>query len=266
MAKDGLPRSDFYVYVIFRPNGMPCYVGKGQKDRWKHHAKRTHSRRLAGIYAQAGGDLPVVKVREHLTEVQAIEAEVLLITVIGRGEAGPLVNLTDGGEGLSGYDPPEAHRAKIRLALLGRKRPLEVCAAVSFAAQNRSEEWRSKQRAGKLGKPLGEARCAALRAAWLRRNPGLAERVVKVKLNPEERSAKQSERNLGNQYGLGNKRTPEGQAAVTNSVIESNRRRNKTGKPTVHKGPQPWLDEGLSRSAWYRKRANARDGGGEANS
>jgi hypothetical protein len=98
---------DFYVYVIFRPDGTPCYVGKGRRNRWVVHALKTKNtnRHLGAIYAAAGGVLPIVKVREGLTDIQALETEVTLIKAIGRQRhGGPLVNFTDGGEGHAGYE------------------------------------------------------------------------------------------------------------------------------------------------------------------
>src|ERR1700732_3623 len=95
----------FYVYLLFRINGTPCYVGKGKDDRWNDHerSKRFKNNFLKGIVAEAkvaGLDLPKVKIQEGLTEEAAHELECLLIKVIGRRNigTGPLVNLTDGGE------------------------------------------------------------------------------------------------------------------------------------------------------------------------
>ena len=281
MAKDTLPRSDFYVYVIFRPNGVPCYVGKGQKDRWLHHAKKCHNRHLASIYAQAGGSLPLVKVREGLSEFHALQTEVALISAIGRGSSGPLVNLTDGGDGVSGYDPPESHRAKTRAALIGRKRPDSIGEAVKRAWLDITPERRANMSAAQKGKVASLeqrlnqslahlARCgktledvAAKQGKLTKFQRGILNRPVKTR---EELSEALRIRNAGNHYGIGNKRSAEGQVIVTQSVTESNRRRNKTGRLTIHKGPKPWMDEGMSRTSWYRKRANARDGGSEANS
>lgn len=110
----------FYVYVLFRPNGIPCYVGKGKNARWIAHERAgcNHSNKhLARIIVNAGGALPKIKVREGLTEAEAIETEIALIAAIGRGNYGPLVNLTNGGDGISGFIQTraqhEAHLAKM---------------------------------------------------------------------------------------------------------------------------------------------------------
>jgi hypothetical protein len=48
------------------------------------------------------GSLPCVIIRSDLLETEAFEIEIALIAAIGREPNGPLVNLTAGGEGLSG--------------------------------------------------------------------------------------------------------------------------------------------------------------------
>lgn len=85
-------RCDFYVYVIFRPDGRPAYVGKGRGKRWTLHAKGSSNKSLKAIYIAAGGDLPIVKVREGLTEEDAHYTEMRLIVAIGRADldGGPL--------------------------------------------------------------------------------------------------------------------------------------------------------------------------------
>jgi hypothetical protein len=100
--------------VIFRPNGEPCYVGKGRGNRWQQHASGARNPNLRHIYTNAGGDLPVIKVREFLSVAEASETEIALIAAIGRKSyGGPLVNLTDGGDGPSGFSHSEAMKRKV---------------------------------------------------------------------------------------------------------------------------------------------------------
>ena len=152
----------FYVYVIFRLNGIPCYVGKGKGGRWMQHIRRSCNIHLTRIYRQSGNDLPIVKVREHLTNLEACATEVALIGAIGRADLGrgPLVNLSDGGDG-TGRRHADTTLQKLRSIAKGR-------------------------------------------------------------------SKAQSERNKGNKYGIGNKRSPEGQARVAASVIKTNSTRQVT--------------------------------------
>lgn len=86
-----------YVYIVFRPNGIPCYVGKGTGDRFKrHNRKNAHLRNIANA---ADGELPVVIIRDGLNNSDAYDLEKELIEIIGREPCGPLVNKSDGGKG-----------------------------------------------------------------------------------------------------------------------------------------------------------------------
>lgn len=99
----------FYVYAMFRPDGTPCYVGKGRG--WRHVKKTSRSRHLLSIMNANGGRLPTEKILEGLTESQAFDLEAVLIRLIGREtNGGPLVNQTDGGDGVSGM----RHSAEVR--------------------------------------------------------------------------------------------------------------------------------------------------------
>jgi hypothetical protein len=110
-----------YVYVIFRLDGSPCYVGKGCGKRWKLHAKNARNPHLRNIYQSAGGDLPIIKVREGLSHDKACDTEVALIKAIGRkGNGGPLTNMTDGGDGVRGHIYTEELREKRRIQVSER--------------------------------------------------------------------------------------------------------------------------------------------------
>lgn len=128
MADPTLPqaRCDFYVYVIFRLDGRPCYVGKGHGRRWKDHDRGATNPYLRRIIAQSDGPLPITKVREGLPEAEALATEIALIAAIGRViNGGPLVNLTDGGEGSSGYQHKPESKGKTSAALRGRPKSPE---------------------------------------------------------------------------------------------------------------------------------------------
>lgn len=163
--------------MLFRINGIPCYVGKGRGNRWERHQGRAKNsnRHLGSIIDQgraAGKELPRIKVAEDLTEESAFELERLLIGCLGRGDAGPLVNLTDGGDGPSGYKPSaelirrqvEARRGKLHppgsnerrsAGLKGKAKSLEHAAAVGAAHKGK------KKASGWWSTPEGRAKQAA---------------------------------------------------------------------------------------------------------
>ena len=123
----------WYIYVLFRLNGIPCYVGLGKGDRIDHHEKDAKrgvcgNSRLQNIIRKSGGSIPKIVIRDNLTLTEARQLEILFIQIIGRDDlnCGPLVNFTNGGESTQGYIVPkdviEKRAAKIR----GKKQSPEV--------------------------------------------------------------------------------------------------------------------------------------------
>jgi hypothetical protein len=98
----------FYCYALLRPDGTPFYVGKGFGKRFRAHAEaarrgeRSHKANIIRKIIREGGEVGYMFFAENLTEMQANVKEVEMISTIGRKPNGPLVNLTDGGEGVSG--------------------------------------------------------------------------------------------------------------------------------------------------------------------
>jgi hypothetical protein len=138
-------RRIFYIYVVFRKSGVPCYIGKGKGNRWKNHLSKSHNRHLRRIVAKEG-NIPIVVIRSGLTETEAFEIEIALIKAIGRQiHGGPLVNQTDGGEGVSGFKMPPSALKKLSARMTGKKVRL---------GYKTSDETKAKQRSLKLDVPL----------------------------------------------------------------------------------------------------------------
>ena len=160
MVDNTLPqeRRIFYVYVIFRLNGVPCYVGKGKGNRWKHHHKKAYNPHLRRIYEHANGELPIVKVREYLTNAEAIDTEIAIIAAIGRelDGSGPLVNITLGGDGLTGWVPSPETRAKIGKGNSGKTASAATRLLMSLASKGRpkTEDHKRKIGAAQKGKVI----------------------------------------------------------------------------------------------------------------
>jgi hypothetical protein len=155
----------FYVYALFRENGVPFYIGKGQGDRWlvhEYHARATKRRdarcSIIRRMQSAGRDVPKIKLHEGLTEATACAYEIALIAAIGRDNVGPLVNLTDGGEGKSGWVTSPETRAKIGAANRGRIRTPEAIekTAVKLRGRKLTPEHIEKVAAAKRGRKQPE--------------------------------------------------------------------------------------------------------------
>ena len=91
----------FYTYLWLRQDGTPYYVGKGTGNRafWRHGRKG----------AKPPNDASRVLIQEFVSEQDALFAETFLISYYGRKDLGMgyLRNLTDGGDGSSGYKHTE---------------------------------------------------------------------------------------------------------------------------------------------------------------
>jgi hypothetical protein len=119
--------NDFYVYVLFDAFGVPRYVGKGRRNRWLMHERSSDPKEFIERTWLMLGEIPKIKVRENLYEADAYETEIALIAAIGRSPHGPLVNMTNGGEG--GNLTPEEHlKISIKGAAAAAKSPRAIAA------------------------------------------------------------------------------------------------------------------------------------------
>ena len=93
----------FYTYAYLREDGTPYYIGKGK-------GKRAYDRKRHSAYVPSKNRILILK--KNLTEEEAFKHEKYMIAVFGRKdlETGILYNLTDGGDGPSGYVYTEEQR------------------------------------------------------------------------------------------------------------------------------------------------------------
>jgi hypothetical protein len=180
-----------YVYLLFRPDGRPLYVGKGKDNRWlaherkghkEHHPHRNkHLRNVIALAKDMGKELPKVKLIDNVSDAEAIALEKLFIAAIGRElNGGPLLNLTDGGDGPEGYKPSQElidrqvairkgwhhtdeHKAKVSAMFKGKPKTPEHNAKVSASnkGKKRTNGWWSTPE----GRAAHGARIKAIREA-----------------------------------------------------------------------------------------------------
>ena len=97
----------YYCYIWKREDGTPYYIGKGKGGRYK--------RKRRGVTAPPKDLSNIFFACEGVTESEAFEMEVALISLLGRKDLGTgiLRNQTVGGDGTSGYAHTEETRRKM---------------------------------------------------------------------------------------------------------------------------------------------------------
>ena len=106
----------FYTYAYLREDGTPYYIGKGK-------GKRAYDRKRHSAYVPSRNRILILK--KNLTEEEAFKHEIYMIDVFGRKdlETGILYNLTDGGDGPSGYRHTEKAKNQMGEKRRGKRRP-----------------------------------------------------------------------------------------------------------------------------------------------
>lgn len=96
----------FYTYAYLRKDGTPYYIGKGKNGRVYHKRHRI----------SVPPKERILFLKQNLSEEDAIKHEMYMIFVFGRKdlETGILRNLTNGGEGMSGYKHSEEFIERMR--------------------------------------------------------------------------------------------------------------------------------------------------------
>lgn len=90
----------FYIYIHYTLDNIPFYVGKGTKNRCLHKSNR--SKWWNNIINKYGYYIEIQEI--NLNEDECFQKEIYWIEYFGRKELnkGTLINLTNGGEGVSG--------------------------------------------------------------------------------------------------------------------------------------------------------------------
>lgn len=137
----------YYTYAYLREDGTPYYIGKGKGNR---------------AYAPHGAvKVPekdrILFLKTDLTDEEAIKHEIYLISVLGRKdiETGILRNLTDGGDGASGYKHTDAHKKYISEKLKGKERSEEHKANLSKSQKGKTLSEEHKKKIGETHKARG---------------------------------------------------------------------------------------------------------------
>jgi hypothetical protein len=156
---------NFYIYEHWRTDTNCCfYVGKGNGDRAYRFLRRSKKHKSICEKVKASGHRVEVRiVMCCLSETEALLQERNRIAY-WRSQGGASANLTDGGEGTSGYKHSSASRIKMSLSkkgrpgmktMLGKKQSESAKQKISAANKGRvkSDETRERLSFSKKGKP-----------------------------------------------------------------------------------------------------------------
>ena len=120
----------YYVYQYLREDLTPYYIGKGKGNR----AYQKHTIPLPKDKNR------IVIIAENLKEKQAFNLEIELIAKYGRKDLGTgiLHNMTDGGEGVSGWIPSKETRKKMSEVKKGKSPTIEARKKMSEVKKGKS--------------------------------------------------------------------------------------------------------------------------------
>ena len=188
-----------YTYAHSKPDGTIFYIGKGIGRRAYSKNRNDYWKRIVAKY---GYEVQILAYWD--TEEEALDHEVLLISCMKDMKI-ELCNLTDGGEGATGYKHTNEHKTKLKgnsygastwgMTFKGKKHSEESKAKMSYvrignknkAGTTLSEESKAKISASNLGKPKFKKRVLT------------AEQVLEIRPRIGYRNIAQ----LAREYGVG---------------------------------------------------------------
>lgn len=144
--------NEYYTYAYLREDGTPYYIGKGKGRRcYKSHIRQNKTN------LKPKDNSKIIFLKKNLTEEEANKHEVYMIFIFGRKdlETGILRNMTNGGDGISGYSHSEDTKKKIsqpgnKNPFYGKKHSPETIEKMKLASKNRKRKPHSEETKNKM--------------------------------------------------------------------------------------------------------------------
>jgi hypothetical protein len=218
-SKDFKMSQNFYVYTHSLSGKPPFYVGKGNEKIIKKVA-RTSNPHHTHIVKKYGKENIIVKTMLCRNERHALDLEVRMIMVLRNGGV-KLVNMTDGGEGASGFPMSEQNKIKMSLRHKGKVISEDLRKKMSDGHKNRppiSEETRRKKSiaAKKIGfSELAKEKMLIANTGRKKTSSEIEKRLLKIENNGGYRHTDEVKKKMSIAM-TGFKRTPE---SVAKSVV-----------------------------------------------
>lgn len=196
----------FYVYAFLRDDGTPYYIGKGKGNRkdWKY----------GRVVKPPQDKSKIILLKDNLTESESFKWEVYYIHIYGRKDNGTglLRNLTDGGDGISGYVFTEEQKKHLSNSHKGKVLTEEHKNNISKSAKNTPHKPHTQETKDKITESLiGNTRRKDGKRTWKpdEEYKKKMSKALKGKKKPpmsEEHRRKLSQAKMGNKNRLGGKK------------------------------------------------------------
>jgi hypothetical protein len=245
----------YYVYILRDPRkeNEPFYVGKGKDSRAEFHGNKADihnpfKTNVINKIKEVGLEPVIEYYKEHIEESIAFAEEIALIKQYGRRDNGTgiLTNLTDGGEGSSGYirtaGATEKWYATRKNSGYRHSEEVKGRIAKSNTGQKRSEETKKRLSESHIGKIQSEE-------SNLKRSAKLKGRTIS-----EEQKKSLSENRLGSNNPMFGKDSP--MKGKTHSEETKNKIKEARQKQVISEETKLKMSESAKRRHKVRKENN----------